>query len=339
MTDQRNWHVSATDHVSGTSVDTGSTNELANPVIADPWQALRQLTAARIALGRSGISLPTGAQLAFQLAHAQARDAVHLPLDAAALQGRILQAVTASNSNSNSSSNLNSRLTPTCHVLHSAAQTRDSYLQRPDLGRQLDATSRLALQGLQGQHADTPDLAIVIADGLSALAIEQQAMPFLQALLLHLVPDNGPATGPASASGIADAAPLASDWSLAPLVIVLQGRVAIGDEIGQLLGAKMVLVLIGERPGLSSPDSMGLYLTWAPRIGLTDECRNCISNVRPAGLSHQDAARKTHYLLEQARQRGLTGIHLKDEMTDVAEVTDVNALTDLRGSPAVTFLL
>lgn len=299
----------------------------ANPVIVDPWQALRQLTAARIALGRSGVSLPTSAQLAFQLAHAQARDAVHFPLDAAALQGRVLEAVTESNSEL--------RLTPACQVLHSAAQTRDSYLQRPDLGRQLDAASRLALQGLQGQHTGTPDLAIVIADGLSALAIEQQAVPFLQALLHHLAP----ATGSASATGSADAAPPASDWALAPLVIVLQSRVAIGDEIGQLLGAKMVLVLIGERPGLSSPDSMGLYLTWAPRIGLTDECRNCISNVRPAGLSHQDAARKMHYLLEQARQRGLTGIRLKDEMTDVTNVTDVNALADVRGSPAVTFLL
>ena len=240
-------------------------------VIGNPWQALRQLTQARIALGRSGVSLPTQAQLDFQLAHARARDAVHARLEA----GALAQIFTAAGHE--------------CLVLHSAAPDRRSYLQRPDLGRRLDAPSRTALEG----HAHGAcDLAVVVADGLSALAIERNAAPFLAALLPLLAPD---------------------ECSLAPIVIVRQGRVAIGDEVGQLLGARAVLVLIGERPGLSSPDSMGLYLTWGPRAGLTDAARNCISNVRAAGLSCDAAAGKLHYLLSQARQRGMSGVGLKDE--------------------------
>ena len=248
-------------------------------VVNNPWQALRKFTAARIALGRSGVSLPTSAQLAFQLAHAQARDAVHLALDAKALTGRLC-----------ASSAGGTR----CITLSSAAGNRDTYLQRPDLGRRLDAASRAVLQELRQSHeaAASYDLAIVIADGLSALAIEQNAQPFLEALMRKLAPEN---------------------WTLAPIAIVRQGRVAVGDEVGELFNAKVVVILIGERPGLSSPDSMGLYLTWAPRVGLTDESRNCISNVRPAGLSYEEAAFKLHYLLMQARQRQLSGIRLKDE--------------------------
>ena len=305
-------------------------------VTANPWQELRRFTAARIALGRSGVSLPTAPQLDFQLAHARARDAVHLPLDHAALAA----ALTADSG-------------LPCLALHSAAQNRHVYLQRPDLGRRLDEASRRLLQahgaaqgqgGEQGQcveqglgrgnaassssaaappqppsgqpaaddwragargaaHKDGAaaagfnggagyDLAFVIADGLSALAIEQNALPFLRVMLARLA---------------------AEQWSLAPLALVDQGRVAVGDEVGQLLGARAVVVLVGERPGLSSPDSMGLYLTWAPQVGLTDASRNCISNVRPAGLRYEEAAYKLHYLLEQSRQRQLSGVALKDE--------------------------
>lgn len=256
-------------------------------VIPNPWQALRQFTAARIALGRTGVSLPTAAQLDFQLAHAQARDAVHLALDAEKLAQEL------------------NDLLPTqdtaCITLSSAAENRDIYLQRPDLGRKLAPASRQMLEALRSLPKASPamdvsqrphDLAFVIADGLSALAIEQNAAPFLRALMRRLAADN---------------------WTCAPLTIVRQGRVAIGDEIGELLGAKLVLVLIGERPGLSSPDSMGLYLTWGPRVGLTDEARNCISNVRPAGLVYDEAAFKLHYLLSEARKRSLSGVGLKDE--------------------------
>jgi ethanolamine ammonia-lyase small subunit len=234
-------------------------------VIPNPWQALRALTQARIALGRAGVSVPTGAQLAFQLAHAQARDAVQRPLDVAALGGTYLLA-------------------------HSACPDRATYLQHPDLGRRLDDASRALLAAAAPAACD---LALVVADGLSALAIERNLARFLDQLLPRL-----------------------DGWTLAPMVIVRQGRVAVGDQVGALLNARAVVVLIGERPGLSSPDSMGLYLTWGPRAGLTDADRNCISNVRPAGLGYAEAAHKLRYLLEQARARGLSGVALKDDSVD-----------------------
>lgn len=210
-------------------------------------------------------------QLDFQLAHAQARDAVHTALDCAALAALLAQAGHAP------------------LRVHSACPDRAAYLQRPDLGRRLDDASRSALAA-----ANLPacELVLVVADGLSALAVAQNAAPFIAALLAH---------------------PAAAAWGKPQIVIAQQARVAIGDEIGALLGARCVVVLIGERPGLSSPDSMGLYLTWHPRVGLSDAERNCISNVRPAGLAYEDAAYKLHYLLDQARTRGLSGVGLKDE--------------------------
>ncbi len=243
------------------------------------WPALRRFTDARIALGRAGHSLPTGAHLAFQLAHAQARDAVHVPFDApgmvASLHAQGLQAL----------------------LLHSAAADRATYLQRPDWGRRLDEPSRNALAQWRAEQASGTrfDLAFVVADGLSPLAVAQHAAPLMAATLLRLHKD-APHT-----------------WSVAPVAIVEQGRVAVGDEVGQGLQANAVAVLIGERPGLSSPDSLGIYLTWAPQPGLTDACRNCISNVRPAGLSVDAAAAKLHQLLNQSRQRQLTGVGLKDD--------------------------
>ncbi|TWI61476.1 ethanolamine ammonia-lyase light chain [Pseudoduganella lurida] len=244
------------------------------PVIDNPWAELKRFTAARIALGRSGASQPTAAQLAFQLAHAQARDAVHTGLDAPALLEGLADQGHAT------------------LLLHSAAADRATYLQRPDLGRQLDAPSRALLR--EAARGDGHDLAVVLADGLSARAIDQNALPFLAELTPLLVRES---------------------WALAPVTLVLQGRVAVGDEVAQLLGARAVLVLIGERPGLSSPDSMGLYLTWAPRIGTRDAERNCVSNVRPTGMSFAQAAHKLHYLLGEARRRGISGVALKDETT------------------------
>jgi ethanolamine ammonia-lyase small subunit len=249
-------------------------------VIPNPWHALRSLTAARIALGRTGISLPTAPQLEFQLAHARARDAVHLPLDTAQLAQDLGEVLPGH---------------PDAIQLASAAHDRGTYLQRPDLGRRLDATSHDLLESFY-QPVRPYDLALVVVDGLSALAIAQNAAPFIHALLQRLG---------------------AEDWTLAPTTIVSQGRVAVGDEVGQLLGAKAVVVLVGERPGLSSPDSMGLYLTWAPQVGLTDAARNCISNVRPEGLSYSDAAYKLHMLLRESRRRQLSGVDLKDETVDV----------------------
>ncbi len=253
------------------------------PVTTNPWLTLRRHTAARIAQGRAGVSLPTAPQLAFQLAHAQARDAVHLGLDVPALHAAL------------ATPGALGRPAPEVVCLHSGAIDRHTYLQRPDLGRRLDSASRQALlerpaEGMPIQRRH--DLALVIADGLSALAIASHALPFLRSLLTLLSP---------------------AAWNLAPLTIVEQGRVAVGDEVGELLGARAVVVLIGERPGLSSPDSMGLYMTWMPRVGRTDAERNCTSNVRPAGLAYEEAAARLHQLLETSRQRELSGVGLKDE--------------------------
>jgi ethanolamine ammonia-lyase small subunit len=252
------------------------------PVTPARWDSLRRYTDARIALGRAGHSLPTAAHLAFQLAHAQARDAVHLRFDAtgvaASLQALGLESM----------------------VLHSAAVDRATYLQRPDLGRRLDDRSRQTLAQWRAGRTGPFDLAFVIADGLSALAVHRNAVALISATLARLHTD------PAQA------------WSVAPVAVVEEGRVAIGDEAGNGLLANAVVVLIGERPGLSSPDSLGLYITWSPAPGLTDADRNCISNVRPAGLSIDAAATQLHRLLAQSRLRQLTGVLLKDDTDEQA---------------------
>lgn len=271
----------------------------ASSVIANPWSTLRRFTPARIGLGRTGVSLPTSAQLDFQLAHAQARDAVHRPLDVQALRGEIEALGLAS------------------VPLHSAATSRAMYLQRPDLGRQLGAESRAQIQALQAQrHAQgvmQHDIAFAVVDGLSALAVQRHAAPLIAAVL---------------------GTEAASRWTKAPVAVVEQGRVAVGDEIGALLDSRIVVVLIGERPGLSSPDSLGLYLTWAPRPGRNDAERNCISNVRPEGLGYADAAVKLVYLLEQALSRQLTGVALKDESGAAGETLTTQANFLLGESPS-----
>jgi ethanolamine ammonia-lyase small subunit len=235
----------------------------------NPWDALRQFTNARIALGRAGNSLPTAPLLAFNLSHAQARDAVHHPLDTDVLHEQ-----------------LRAQSFNTLDV-HSAAPDREHYLRRPDLGRQLSDESRAALKQLK---VDSPEVVFVIADGLSAFAASKQSIPLLQAVCAKL-----------------------TDWKIGPVVVARQARVALGDEIGELLNAKLVAMLIGERPGLSSPDSLGIYLTYAPKVGCSDAQRNCISNVRPEGLNYESAAHKLHYLLTHARRLGLTGVGLKDD--------------------------
>jgi ethanolamine ammonia-lyase small subunit len=231
---------------------------------------LRALTPARVGLGRTGVSLGTRDLLDFQRAHAQARDAVHARLDSAALAAEI-----------------GSGIRSEALRLHSSASNRAEYLQRPDLGRRLNEAS-LAL--LSEQPADEVDLAVVIADGLSALAVERHAAPLLQELL-----------------------PLLETWNLAPVTIVEQGRVAIADQIGAALNAQISVILIGERPGLSSPDSLGAYITWDPRPGRTDAERNCISNIRAEGLGYAQAAAQLGYYLTEARRRRLTGVALKEE--------------------------
>lgn len=259
-------------------------------VVSNPWDRLRQFTPARIALGRSGVSLPTGPHLEFQLAHARARNAVHHELNILGLQDA-----------------LDARGYETI-VLHSGAESRPVYLQRPDKGRRLDSTSRAALEA-RAHATQHFDVVFVIGDGLSALAIEENAVVFLDAI------------GPSLRS---------SGWTIAPLVIVREARVAVGDEVGELLGADLVVILIGERPGLSSPDSMGIYMTHNPRVGLTDESRNCLSNIRPDGMSYKEAAHKLMYLLIEARRLGLSGVHLKD---------GAETLVQSNGNPRINFLI
>jgi ethanolamine ammonia-lyase small subunit len=267
-------------------------------ITATPWEGLRTFTDARIALGRAGVSQPTTAHLAFQLAHAQARDAVHLPLDA---HGMV--------------ASLASLGLPTL-IVQSQAADRTTYLQRPDLGRRLDAPSHDALARWQSSSAaQNFDVAFVVVDGLSPLAIHQNALPFVSVMLQRLAHD------------------AANTWTVAPLVVVSQGRVAVGDEVGEQLRANIVVVLIGERPGLSSPDSMGLYITWHPQVGTTDAARNCISNVRPAGLSVDAAALTLHQLLNQARAKQLTGVGLKDDVDH--QITNTAAATLMPDSSAL----
>ncbi|MHA6791174.1 ethanolamine ammonia-lyase subunit EutC [Pseudomonas bijieensis] len=257
----------------------------------NPWLELRRLTPARIALGRTGTSLPTQAQLDFQYAHAQARDAVHLAFDHQGIRAQLTERGRES------------------LLLHSAAADRHSYLQRPDLGRRLDEASAQILDDYAAAHPGGVDLAIVVADGLSALAVHRHTLPFLARLEEQIAADG---------------------WSVSPVILVEQGRVAVADEVAQRLGAKMSVILIGERPGLSSPDSLGLYFTYNPKVGLTDAYRNCISNVRLEGLSYGMAAHRLVYLMREACRRQLSGVNLKDEAQ--VQTLDSENTADMKGN-------
>lgn len=239
----------------------------------DPWRRLRQFTRARVAIGRTGHAQTTDTVLAFGMAHAQARDAVHLPLDTHAIDTDLRQTGL-----------------PVLHV-HSAVRDREQYLRRPDLGRRLDEGSGATLK----PDAQPYDVVFVIADGLSALAAQHHGVPLLQAVLARL-----------------------RQWHIGPVVIAEQARVALGDDIGERLRARQVVMLIGERPGLSSPDSLGIYLTYDPRVGRTDAQRNCISNVRPEGLSYAQAADRLVFLLRGAVALGRSGVDLKDDSVAIA---------------------
>lgn len=237
----------------------------------DPWSQLRKHTSARIALGRAGGSLPTAELLAFAADHAQARDAVYSELDVAKLGDSLAQ------------------LNLPILRLRSRATDRQMYLQRPDLGRRLDDESA-AVVAANAQA--TMDVAMMIGDGLSAIAAQKHAA----AVLIHLVP-------------------LLRDrrLSLGPISIITQARVAIQDEIGSMLKARVAMILIGERPGLGAIDSLGGYLVHGPSIGNTDAQRNCVSNIRPGQLEPTAAANVLAWLIEQSLVRGISGVDLKDD--------------------------
>jgi ethanolamine ammonia-lyase small subunit len=241
---------------------------------------LKQLTPARVALGRSGASLPTSALLGFTLDHARARDAVHAAFDAAVLIAGLDEP---------SIGDLGLRAT----AVASRASSRREYLGRPDLGRRLDGESAERLAGLA--DAASGQLAIVIGDGLSPTAVHAHAPALMRALQPLLA---------------------AAKIEVGSLVVASRARVALGDEIGEILKARMAIVLIGERPGLSAPDSLGAYLTMAPKIGRTDADRNCVSNIHRAGLTYEQAAFKIAWLIERGLALGDTGVALKDESGD-----------------------
>ncbi len=245
----------------------------ASGVLSDPWTDLRRHTAARIALGRTGSSLPTREVLAFGLAHAQARDAVHLPLDVPALRAQ-----------------LEAAQWPVIIVASQAAD-RTAYLARPDQGRCLHADDAIALDA---QRVEA-DLVFVISDGLSSTAVQRHAAPLLDALK-----------------------PLLDGLTIAPLVIATQARVALADDVGERLGARLAVSLIGERPGLSSPDSLGAYITFAPRRGTLDAARNCISNIRPEGLAIDAAARLIAAHIRAALQAQVSGVALRFDASLIA---------------------
>jgi ethanolamine ammonia-lyase small subunit len=244
--------------------------ERKHPLENDPLSALKEFTAARIAIGRTGASIPLKQSLEFKLAHAHARDAVYSELDIDKLSAEIKQ------------------FELPVLQLHSQAAYREQYLQRPDLGRLLNEES---ISQLNDHMVAGFDVVIIIADGLSAAAVNSNAIGLLKILIPQL-----------QAAGL----------KLAPICLVKQGRVAVADDIGSHLKTKLSLMLIGERPGLSSADSMGAYLTFDPRPGLTDESRNCISNIRPHGLTLKPAAKKIFYLIQEAFKRKLSGVALKD---------------------------
>ncbi len=247
------------------------------PVEDDAWHSLKQFTAARIALGRTGHAVPLKELLKFKLAHAHARDAVYARLDVKELILELQQ------------------FNLSVYSLHSKVKDRNEYLLHPDLGKQLDGAS---VQLLQSRSASF-DIVVVLADGLSAIAINHHAVPLLKQLI-----------------------PLLQEakFSIA-ITTAQQARVAVGDTIGSLMKAKLSLVLIGERPGLSADDSMGAYLTYNPTVGLTDESRNCISNIRPDGIDYAKAATKIHYLISNSFRLQYSGVRLKDNEQDFLEAS------------------
>ncbi|HEY1133126.1 MAG TPA: ethanolamine ammonia-lyase subunit EutC [Nocardioides sp.] len=233
----------------------------------DFWAAMRRTTQSRIGLGRTGDTMALRDVLAFRAAHAQARDAVHVPVDVDALVA-----------------DLGARGLGTPHVVASRVTDRGEYLRRPDLGREpLD---------LADLPTDTgADLGIVLADGLSGQALTDHAPALVAALHERLAPQ----------------------YSIAPLVVATNARVALGDHVGERMGVGTLLVIVGERPGLSVPSSLGIYLTHRPRPGRRDSERNCISNVHPPdGLDHAHAARIVDALVAGARALGESGVRLKD---------------------------
>lgn len=246
--------------------------------MTDAWLALRRFTRARIALGRAGHAVPTRELLDFQLAHAQARDAVHFAWDIDAFAGQVRE------------------LGEKALILATPVTDRSEYLRRPDLGRIVTEESRNRLMCVS---TDETDVALIITNGLSSTAVNRHGLGLLKAIV------NGYR---------------ARHLRIAPITLVANGRVALLDDIGSALAARVAVIIVGERPGLSAADSLGIYLTYAPQPGNSDAVRNCISNIRPPdGLSYEAAAGKLFYLTDEALRRKISGVALKDESTGLLD--------------------
>lgn len=258
-------------------------DETSDTLAADPWAALRRFTAARIALGRTGGSQRTATVLDFRLAQAKARDAVYAPFDAPRLAGELDAAL-------NQAGLADTLPAPARQILETAVSDRVTYLTRPDFGRRLNEASRDALRALAPQWGRR-DLAVIVSDGLSAQAAHRHAVATVAPLIALLA---------------------AERWTFYPVFFVPFGRVKLQDEIGEIIGARHTLMLLGERPGLDTPDSLGAYFTHTPCAACRDANRNCVSNIRPEGLPPADAARKLAGLLILSAKLGVSGVALKD---------------------------
>ncbi|TWF58606.1 ethanolamine ammonia-lyase subunit EutC [Neorhizobium alkalisoli] len=238
---------------------------------------LKEMTDARVSLGRFGAGLPTRAAQAFLLDHARAREAVWSMVDRKDLAERL------------------SRLGFESVSVESRAQDRSIYVRRPDLGRQLSDASQERLKTLAGT-AGTPDIAIIVADGLSSSAVDMNAV--------RLIEELGARFG-------------AKGLKIGPIVLAEQARVALGDPAAEALGARLSIVLVGERPGLSAADSLGAYITYAPKSGTPDSKRNCVSNIRDGGLSIGEAADTIADLVTDIFKVAISGVALKDALVQL----------------------
>lgn len=253
----------------------------------DPWLKLKQFTSARIGIGRSGVAIPTAELLAFQMAHAQARDAVLTEIDFKKIISFLKKEKIST------------------LELESACANRENYLTRPDLGRILSENSKTKMKGnakIKNKSNDSHSISLIIVDGLSSAAIEKNITPLFKILLPEL---------------------RKRKLHIMPIALVKNGRVAIGDEISFLQKTDICLVLIGERPGLSSPDSLGVYMTYKTKPGTTDERRNCISNIREGGMSYPLATTKILYLIEESLRKKISGVNLKDNAIESGEIKKI----------------
>ena len=244
---------------------------------------IREITSARIGIGRCGASLTTSEILDFDQAHARARDAVWADFDPLSLYHELNQ------------DDIKQNMIGEITILQSAAINRATYLKRPDLGRRLDIAS---VEKLEKLHKN-PELVIILSDGLSSLALINQVSAIIQSLIKQLFDDH---------------------LRIGPILIIPRARVGIVDQVGELTGARSVAIMLGERPGLSAPESLGIYYTYMPRFGFTDADRNCITNIHAQGLAPEVAATMLRQIILQSHQFHQSGVILSEKMAETLSI-------------------